>query len=104
MNLLDRIKNFLKLQRLVKEKPKSKFRFGRGKGLFYRKKKLELNPELLYKPEHPFNPLTRCRPNLTPNGHSYTRLLKRMRSGKMKFKRYKLATETINSAGIDLGY
>lgn len=104
MNLIDRIKTFLHLQRAVNDKPKSKFRFGRGAGLFRRKQKLELNPELAYKPEHPFKAVAKCRPNLTPDGHGYTRLMKRMRSGKMKPKQYKMATEKINSAGIDLGY
>jgi len=104
MNLLDRIKTFLHLQKAVNDKPKSKFRFGWGKGLFNRKNRIKENPLLAYTSEHPFKPIAKLKCNLTPDGHSYTRLMKRMRSGKMKPMRYKRAMETINSAGIDLGY
>lgn len=104
MNLIDRIKTFLHLQKAVNDKPKSKFRFGWGKGIFNRKQRLKENPLLQYATEHPFKPIAKLGYNLTPDGHSYTRLMKRMRSGKMKFMRYKRATEKINSAGIDLGY
>lgn len=102
MNFFEKLRAFFTLAKNTK--PKSKFRFGWGTGKARRKDRLELNPELAYKPEHPFKPLTKCRPNLTPDGHSYTRLMKRMRLGKMKPKQYKLATEKINSAGIDFGY
>ena len=104
MNLIDRIKSFSRLQKEVNDKPKSKFRFGWGKGLLRRKNRLEENPLLAYATEHPFKPVKKIAINNTVGGHSCIRLMKKMRLGKLKPKQYRLATERINSAGIDFGY
>jgi len=102
MNLLDRIKTFLHLQRVVNGKPKSKFRLAFSSGLLRRKENIRDNPLLAYSVRHPFKPVARCAVNVTANGHNYKRLMNKMRLGKLKPKQLRMANETLRTAGFSM--
>lgn len=85
------------------KKPKSKHRKAKGSWLrFNRKNRLDKNPELAYKPEHPFKPIKELFKRKVNDGHKYERDIKKMKLGKLKPKQQNILNYKLRSAGIIL--